>query len=219
LPTVQTSSELLRVVADGAAESIDANQILLLLCDVDKKIVVNVVVGGVGREKVGTDVKFDDIWAGLSGWALREQKTAFAPKFMRDARESIEAHNYRLDHDVGSLIVVPLIYQDKILGTLTAINLLDQPDFTPAEADLLTAFGIQATVAIENRNLLNETQKRARREQTLREITTRVNTAVDAESVLQTAVKEVGRAMGLEIFAYLDDSVSIDSSVDAKNVG
>jgi len=215
LPTIETNSELLRTIADGAAESINANQLLLLLCDVDKERVDHTVAGGVGREKVGLDVDFNDIWNGLSGWTLRERKTAFSPKIVRDERESELAHTYRLNHDVGSLIVVPLIYQDKILGTLTAINQLDQPDFTQAEVDLLTAFGIQATVAIENRNLLDETQKRAGREQTLREITNRVNTAVDAESVLKTAVKEVGRAMGLEIFAYLDDSVSADT----ENVG
>lgn len=219
LPTVKTSNELLRTIADGAAESVNANQILLLLCDVEKRTVVNTVAGGLGRESVGLDMDFDDIWNGLSGWTLREGKTAFSPKFARDERESVDAHEYRLSHDVGSLIVVPLIYQDKILGTLTAINRLDQSDFTAAEAELLTAFGVQATVAIENRNLLNETEKRAGREQTLREITTRVNNAVDAESVLQTAVKEVGQAMGLEIFAYLDDSVSIDSSIDAKDAG
>ncbi len=219
LPTIETNTELLRIIADGAAESINANQLLLLLCDVDEEVVEHTVAGGVGREKVDLDVSFSDIWNGLSGWTLRERKTAFAPKFMRDERESAMAHEYRLGHDVGSLIVVPLIYQDKILGTLTAINQLDQPDFSQAEVDLLTAFGIQATVAIENRNLLDETQKRAGREQTLRQITNRVNTAVDAESVLKTAVKEVGQAMGLEIFAYLDDTVSMDSSVDAKDVG
>jgi len=216
LPTIDNSSQLLRTIADGAAESINADQALLLLCDVDKEAILNTVAGGVGRERVGLDVRFSDIWNGLSGWTLRERQIAFAPKFVRDERESDLAHEYRLSHDVGSLIVVPLIYQDEILGTLTAINLLDQPDFTQAEVDLLTAFGIQATVAIENRNLLDETQKRAGREQILREITNRVNTAVDAESVLKTAVKEVGRAMGLEIFAYLDDTTSMNSGTDTK---
>ncbi len=205
LPTIDNTRELLQTIADSAAKSINANNTLLLLCDMEKEIITHIVSGGEKREGIDPDIQFEDIWDGLSGWALREKETAFVPKFMRDERETVFAHEYRLTHNIGSILVVPLIYQDHILGTLTVTNKLSQPDFTQAEVELLTAFGVQATVAIENRNLLDETEKRAGRERTLREITNRVNNTVDVESVLKTAVKEVGQAMGLEIFAYLDE--------------
>ncbi len=205
LPTIDNNRELLQTIADSAANSIHAHNTLLLLCDMEKEIITHIVSGGEKRKRTDLDIQFEDIWDGLSGWALREKETAFVPKFTRDERETVFAHEYRLSRNIGSILVVPLIYQDDILGTLTITNQLNQPDFTQAEVELLTAFGVQATVAIENRNLLDETEKRAGHEHTLREITNRVNNTVDVESVLKTAVKEVGQAMGLEIFAYLDE--------------
>ena len=56
----------------------------------------------------------------------------------------------------------------------------------------------QGAAVIQTMLLLQDTQQRAEEEQVLRQITTRVSTAVDAESILRTAAEEIGRALGLE---------------------
>ena len=40
----------------------------------------------------------------------------------------------------------------------------------------------------------------------LREMTTRISTAVDAETVLRTAAEELGKAFGADAFVFLQDA-------------
>ena len=51
---------------------------------------------------------------------------------------------------------------------------------------------------------MNKQRSRAEREQILRQISDRVYAAPDAETVLRTAAQEIGQALGLETFVYLD---------------
>jgi GAF domain-containing protein len=69
---------------------------------------------------------------------------------------------------------------------------------------LLNSIASQAAIAIENARLFEQIQARARRDRILREVTARVRGATDADSVMQTAVQEVGRALGRRTFVYLD---------------
>ena len=82
-------------------------------------------------------------------------------------------------------------------------------------------------VSFENTNLLETTQKAAEREQVMREITATINTSIDAESVLQTAAREIGRALGVETYVYLTPDVGgikpagiteVDSKANGKGV-
>jgi two-component system sensor histidine kinase/response regulator len=61
----------------------------------------------------------------------------------------------------------------------------------------------QATIAFERIRLLEEAERRARREQLLREITARVRSSADVDMIMKTAVQEVGRALGRETFIHL----------------
>jgi signal transduction histidine kinase len=54
-----------------------------------------------------------------------------------------------------SMLGVPLIAKDKVVGVLEAINKV-QGDFSPEDQDLLMALGAQAAVAIENARLFQQ---------------------------------------------------------------
>jgi GAF domain-containing protein len=60
--------------------------------------------------------------------------------------------------------------------------------------------------AIENARLFDETRARARREQTLREITARVRSSTDPDAIAQTAIRELGLALGRQTFIRLGDA-------------
>jgi signal transduction histidine kinase len=55
----------------------------------------------------------------------------------------------------GSMLVIPLITKDKIVGVLEAIN-KHEGDFTSDDEDLLLVLGAQAAVAIENTHLFQQ---------------------------------------------------------------
>ena len=61
----------------------------------------------------------------------------------------------------------------------------------------------QAAVSIQSIHLLDATTKRAEHEQTLRQITERVRSSANVETVLQTAVQELSRALGRRAFIQL----------------
>jgi GAF domain-containing protein len=62
---------------------------------------------------------------------------------------------------------------------------------------LYETFADQAAVALERARLLDEAQTRAMREQLVSEVTAQVREVLDVEVVLQSAAKEISRALGL----------------------
>lgn len=105
---------------------------------------------------------------------------------------------------VKCVMYFPLIVGDQWVGLLStkskeAVKLSDD--------DLKQIVGLvgQAATASQTQQLFMQAQTRVRREQLLREVSTKVYAAPDAESILKTAVKEVNRIMGVDSFVYLDD--------------
>jgi GAF domain-containing protein len=83
-----------------------------------------------------------------------------------------------------------------VRGLLAVSNQANRPTFDQGDETLLGTFATQATVTLENARLFEQTQRRARREQLAREIAGKIQAAGDVEAVLQTAVRELGRALG-----------------------
>ena len=54
----------------------------------------------------------------------------------------------------------------------------------------------QIGLALENARLLEETQERAEQERIIANITAQVRSSMDPETILQTAVRELGAALG-----------------------
>lgn len=78
-----------------------------------------------------------------------------------------------------------------------------QHTFLHEESALLGDIGRRVSGYIENRQLVEVTQARARREQILREITARVRGSADPDTIARIAVRELGAAMGRPTFVHL----------------
>lgn len=107
---------------------------------------------------------------------------------------------------IKSLLLVPVIVRGQMIGALGADSTETLHEFTAREVALVQSVADQLGIAIENLRLLEGAQARARREQLLREVTTRVRSAIDAETIMRTAVQEVGRTLGRPAFIYLGNS-------------
>lgn len=105
--------------------------------------------------------------------------------------------------EVSSFVVFPLVVGDQWLGLITARSIAPQ-DLIDQDVRQISSLVDQAAAVAQTIRLIEETQARAQQEQILRRVSERVYGAVDADSVLRTAVKEVGRVLGLEAFVYLD---------------
>lgn len=102
-----------------------------------------------------------------------------------------------------AIAVTPLVGGEGIMGLLLVGSHEAEKVFDSDEMSLLQTLADQATIAFERVRLLEDAQRRARREQLLREITGRVRSSADIDTIMKTAVQEIGRALGRETFIRL----------------
>ena len=67
---------------------------------------------------------------------------------------------------------------------------------SPEERAVLDAVAAQLGVAIESAALLEETQRRSRREQLINQVTYQMRTTLNPDTILQSGIRELGRALG-----------------------
>lgn len=89
-------------------------------------------------------------------------------------------------------IEVPLTLRDQLLGQ---IKLAGDGDWTPEERNMIEAIASQAALALENARLVEDSQQLARRERLVAEITSKIWSSTTVEGILQTTVREMGRAL------------------------
>jgi GAF domain-containing protein len=92
----------------------------------------------------------------------------------------------------AAAIDVPLTLREQIIGKL---SLESQQDWTADERTLIEAVATQAALALENARLLDESRQMALRERLAAEITGKIWSSPNIEFILQTSIKELGRAL------------------------
>jgi PAS domain S-box-containing protein len=152
-------TEALQYAVDRVAAALPANRIALIVFDQAARQVTEVIRSGPGLEHLGSNITFDELMEGLSGWVMHNQQSALSPKGMPDPRESTAVRALREASNCGSIAIAPLRYLDRILGTLTAINLPDEPDFTAADIELIEAIAGQAAIALVRAGLYDNLQQ------------------------------------------------------------
>ncbi len=121
--------------------------------------------------------------------------------YLREAWESLSEQK-RLEYNVGdetpseteSALQVPLALRDEIIGQ---ISLAGEEEWSAEERAWVESVATQAAIALENARLMEESRKQAGIERTVAEITTRVWSASTIDGILQTAAREIGRALNL----------------------
>jgi GAF domain-containing protein/HAMP domain-containing protein len=93
-------------------------------------------------------------------------------------------------------LLVPLMVLNQIIGVIG----LDQEDpshaWTDEEIAVARAAANRAALTLENARLLQESQRRASKERTIFEATSRIGTALSIENILQTTAEEIERILG-----------------------
>ena len=146
--------EILQAAADAVALLLPADRVALIEVNEGQRV-EHFVRGGPGRGQIDT-ISSEELRVGLTGWVLREGAPALSPKDVPDDRESPEVRKRRRATNCGAIIVVPLLLEGAVIGTLTAINGLDQPDFSPEDVEVMVLFANYCAVVIGNAKLILE---------------------------------------------------------------
>jgi GAF domain-containing protein len=92
-------------------------------------------------------------------------------------------------------LVVPINLRGEAIGALGLQELTSRRQWSSGEIALIEAVADQMALAIENARLLEETQRRAERERLTAEITAHVRASTDVDTILRTAVREMGHVL------------------------
>ena len=94
-----------------------------------------------------------------------------------------------------STVTLPIKLRGQTIGVLDVRSKGGDREWTPAEISLLEAAVERAGLALENARLVESAQRRASRERSIGEISTRIGAVSDIDAILQTAVQELGRKL------------------------
>ncbi len=105
----------------------------------------------------------------------------------------------------GRVMGVPITYGGELLGVVIVERGLESPRFRQADVNLLSLFGNQAAIAIENSRLYEETKSRAEELAGLYQISMEMATELELPALLNTVVERAidllgGRAAGVYLY-------------------
>ncbi len=106
-------------------------------------------------------------------------------------------------HEAASVAAVPIRVRENVLGALNFRKTGENKTWTQEEVTLLETLADQLGVALESARLYQDSQRHAARERILREVTARVRSSTDPETVLKSLLKEVGTVLGRQTFIRL----------------
>jgi len=92
-------------------------------------------------------------------------------------------------------ITLPIKLRGQTIGVLDVRSKGGEREWTHGEIALLEAAAERAALALENARLVESAQRRASRERSIGEISARIGAVSDIDSILQTAVEELGRKL------------------------
>ena len=95
----------------------------------------------------------------------------------------------------GLRLIAPIRLREQNIGSIILRRDPKHASWSPEELALVEEISTQIALAVENAHLLEETQRRAEREQMLGQMTTRFTRSLDMDTLLQTAVRELGQLL------------------------
>jgi signal transduction histidine kinase/DNA-binding response OmpR family regulator len=142
----------LEVIVNQVAKLVGAEASLIFLYDTDAGEYVAEAGAGVPPEKLRA-YRFGN-GVGLHGQSVRNA----SPVRCATVSEAVGVEEFLADLEAASALVVPLLTNENVLGTITALR-RNGNAFTPDDQELLTMFASQASIAVTNAILYERTKE------------------------------------------------------------
>jgi GAF domain-containing protein len=185
-------AKLLSEVVDLIRDRFDFYYVGLFLIDEGgEHAVLRAGTGEAGRRMLEMGHKLEVGGTSMIGWCTAQGKARIA---LDVGKEAVRFENPLLP-ETRSEMALPLISRGRVIGAMT-IQSTKPAAFSEEDITTLQTMADQVANAIENARLLEETQYLAQRERTISQITSKLRSALNLETILQTTVQELGQALG-----------------------
>ena len=162
--------KLLTEIMESCKTVMNAEASSLLLYDPeDEQLHFQVATGSKGMLVKKYSVSMGE---GIAGWVAKNQESQLIEDCYQDPRFNRE-FDLKSDFHTRSMICVPLVRKEKLLGVIQVINKIDGKVFTESDLRIFSTLASQCAISIENAQLIEsqiEAEALERELQTAREI-------------------------------------------------
>jgi len=135
----------------------------------------------------------------LSSWVIRNQE----PLWIGDAKqECLPTEAIALGVPTRSLMVLPLITRDKVVGVISAQS-YEPHAFDERQRRRFSDIATQVAIAVDNAQLFEETSRRLAETSLLQQVTLAAASTLDFDLVLEQTVKALHRAFDIDRLGFL----------------
>jgi len=111
-------------------------------------------------------------------------------------------------HDIRSILIVPVVFKGRLLGSFSLDAIGRLRDFTTEELDLCKIFAGQAAAAVENAQLFDATKRHADQLETVRQTTLAITSQLERDTLLGTIIEQAVGLLGANsggIYEYMPE--------------
>ncbi|MDX1991013.1 MAG: GAF domain-containing protein [bacterium] len=179
---------LLNLITSAAVDILNAQagSLLLTVNDGSGDLEFKASVGGTGDQLLGQKLRAG---YGFVGKVAASGEPAISNDTSSDQRFDGDVSEFR----TNSIIAVPLIGKDRVVGVLEVLNKKDGSPFINEDLSLLTTFAGQAAIALENAQLLEtrdvQLTRRVQELENLELIDKELNRTLDIQKVAQITIR------------------------------
>jgi GAF domain-containing protein len=164
---------------------------LFLLGEGGEYVVLRDGTGEAGHQMLERGHELEVGGTSMIGWCTAHGKARIA---LDMGKEAMRFDNPLLP-ETRSEMALPLISRGRVIGAVT-IQSTRPAAFSEEDITVLQTMADQVANAIENARLFEGAQRLTQRERTISQITSKLRSALDLETILQTTVQELGQALG-----------------------
>lgn len=194
LVAAETEYEMLEMVLEKTLSTLGLKQGGILFFEEDKKFGKLHALFENGKP-VKPDLRFP-IEGNPSYQKLIKTKKSVAIEDAANDPLLVSVRDINRQRNIASLLLVPLIINDEVVGAMGADVLGQQRAFTDREINLTGAMADQLSIILQNRRLLEETRRGAIQLQTSTDVARVATSILDQDDMLEQAVKLIKDRFG-----------------------
>ena len=189
--------EILNNVIDKTIELYNAEAVSIYLLD-EQKGELNIIANRGLEEKYLEKIKTLKIGQGFAGKVAQTGKALIIPDFSKD---KFIPYNFIKEKDFKSLIVIPLLSKNKIIGTINVAA--KDANLLYSDIDTLHTIGNQIGIAIDNAKLFKTAQDRLKEINTIQKAQYEIITHINIDELLDRIIKQISQTINYDLITFL----------------